>query len=241
MFGIGWSEYVLIGAVALIVIGPKELPAVLRAVGQWTTKVRRMAAEFQSQFQEAMREAEMADLKKEVDSLTSGFNTLPDPETAKWDPETVARMNEETRKSAETDSALAVFAEGAPVPTVAPASTAAPASDAALVSAGSDVPERGLDVQAPEVGAHPLDASPEPAVSAEPTAMAAVSATPAQTLAAGVPAAAPAPSASSAATGAAGVAGAGAQAAETGALRADRSDSTPAADAAPVAEESSRV
>jgi sec-independent protein translocase protein TatB len=90
MFGIGWTEYILIGAVALIVIGPKELPAVLRAVGQWTTKIRRMATEFQSQFQEAMREAEMADLKKEVDSLTSGFNPLNDPETAKWDPEAAA-------------------------------------------------------------------------------------------------------------------------------------------------------
>ena len=70
MFDFSWGELVVIGAVALIVIGPKELPGVLRAVGQWTTKIRRMAAEFQSQFQEAMREAEMADLKKEVDSLT---------------------------------------------------------------------------------------------------------------------------------------------------------------------------
>jgi sec-independent protein translocase protein TatB len=64
-----WSEWVVIGVVALIVIGPKELPAVLRAIGQWTTKIRRMAGEFQNQFQEAMREAEMADLKKQVDEL----------------------------------------------------------------------------------------------------------------------------------------------------------------------------
>ncbi len=70
MFDIGWSEFVVIGVVALIVIGPKELPAVLRAIGQWTTKIRRMAGEFQSQFQEAMREAEMADLKKQVDELS---------------------------------------------------------------------------------------------------------------------------------------------------------------------------
>ena len=70
MFDIGWSEFVVIGVVALIVIGPKELPAVLRAIGHWTTKIRRMAGEFQSQFQEAMREAEMADLKKQVDGLS---------------------------------------------------------------------------------------------------------------------------------------------------------------------------
>src|SRR5437870_2722537 len=70
MFDIGWSELVVIGIVALIAIGPKELPGVLRAVGQWMGKIRRMASEFQGQFQEAMREAEMADLKKQVDEMT---------------------------------------------------------------------------------------------------------------------------------------------------------------------------
>src|SRR5215211_2855387 len=70
MFDIGWSELVVIGIVALIAIGPKELPGVLRAVGQWMGKIRRMASEFQGQFQEAMREAEMADLKKSVDEMT---------------------------------------------------------------------------------------------------------------------------------------------------------------------------
>ena len=64
MFDIGWSELLVIGVVALIAIGPKELPGVLRTVGQWMGKIRRMASEFQGQFHEAMREAEMADLKK---------------------------------------------------------------------------------------------------------------------------------------------------------------------------------
>src|SRR6195952_1725032 len=67
MFDIGWSELVVIAVVALIAIGPKELPGVLRMVGQWMGKARKMAAEFQGQFQEAMREAEMADLKKTFD------------------------------------------------------------------------------------------------------------------------------------------------------------------------------
>jgi len=69
MFDIGWSELVVIAVVALIAIGPKELPGVLRMVGQWMGKARRMAAEFQGQFQEAMREAEMADLKKSFDEV----------------------------------------------------------------------------------------------------------------------------------------------------------------------------
>ena len=77
MFDIGWSEFVLIAVVALIAIGPKELPGVLRTLGQWMGKARKMASEFQSQFQEAMREAEMADLKKSFDEVreaASGFS-----------------------------------------------------------------------------------------------------------------------------------------------------------------------
>jgi|DewCreStandDraft_4_1066084.scaffolds.fasta_scaffold07732_4 sec-independent protein translocase protein TatB len=72
MFDISWGELLIIGMVALVVIGPKELPGVLRTVGQWMAKVRRMAAEFQDQFREAMREAELEELKKKVDDLGTG-------------------------------------------------------------------------------------------------------------------------------------------------------------------------
>src|SRR5450631_156514 len=71
MFDFSWSELLLIGIVALIFIGPKELPGVLRTLGQWMTKIRRMAGDFQNQFHDAMREAELADLKKEVDEMAS--------------------------------------------------------------------------------------------------------------------------------------------------------------------------
>jgi sec-independent protein translocase protein TatB len=79
MFDIGWSELLVIAVVALIAIGPKELPGVLRNVGHWMGKVRRMAAEFQSQFQEAMREAEMDDLKKHADDLNNAARSLAKP------------------------------------------------------------------------------------------------------------------------------------------------------------------
>ncbi|MDB5615994.1 Sec-independent protein translocase protein TatB [Tardiphaga sp.] len=69
MFDIGWSELVVIAVVALIAIGPKELPGVLRMVGQWMGKARKMAGEFQGQFNEAMREAEMEDVKKAFDDV----------------------------------------------------------------------------------------------------------------------------------------------------------------------------
>ena len=81
MFDIGWSELVVIGIVALIAIGPKELPGVLRGVGQWMGKIRRMANEFQGQFQEALREAELSDLQKQAtdfsDSITN-YNPVAD-------------------------------------------------------------------------------------------------------------------------------------------------------------------
>jgi sec-independent protein translocase protein TatB len=84
MFDLSWGEFVLIGIVALIAIGPKELPGVLRGLGQWIARIRGMASEFQGQFQEAMREAEMHDLKKQVDQLSdaarglSSYNPLED-------------------------------------------------------------------------------------------------------------------------------------------------------------------
>lgn len=69
MFDMSWGEVMVIGGVALIVIGPKDLPKALRTVGQMTSKVKRLAYEFQSQFNEAMREADLEDVKREVEGL----------------------------------------------------------------------------------------------------------------------------------------------------------------------------
>src|SRR5581483_5003152 len=74
MFDIGWGELVVIGVIALIVIGPKELPVVLRTVGRYMGKVRRMASEFQGQFQEALREAELHDLKQQAEEFKSSVD-----------------------------------------------------------------------------------------------------------------------------------------------------------------------
>src|SRR5687767_14473131 len=83
MFDMSWGEVMVIGAVALIVIGPKDLPKALRTVGNMTAKVRRMASEFQSQFNDAMREAELDEIRKQVEgvnqsvtSLDTGFNPI---------------------------------------------------------------------------------------------------------------------------------------------------------------------
>lgn len=70
MFDIGWTELLVIGVVALLVIGPKDLPIVLKTVGAWVRKARAMAREFQSGVDDLIREAELDQLKKEAEKVT---------------------------------------------------------------------------------------------------------------------------------------------------------------------------
>jgi sec-independent protein translocase protein TatB len=105
MFDISWSEFLVIGVVALVVIGPKELPGVLRTLGQYTRKVRRMATEFQNQFQEAMREAEMADLKKEVDAMASDIKNYDPLKDVRGDVEAMGKDIESSLKAEPTPAA----------------------------------------------------------------------------------------------------------------------------------------
>jgi sec-independent protein translocase protein TatB len=71
MFDIGWTEMLVIAIVMIVVVGPKDLPKMLRTFGRTTTKLRGMAADFQKQFNDALKEAELDDVKKSVDSLRS--------------------------------------------------------------------------------------------------------------------------------------------------------------------------
>jgi sec-independent protein translocase protein TatB len=148
MFNIGWSEYLVIAVIALVAIGPKELPGVLRMVGQWVAKARKMAAEFQGQFQEAMREAEIADLKKsfdEVKEAATGFasgdimTSLHNDVTAALSvDEKPAAAAEAVASSDETASPPAEAAASEPLaiaPEVEPASAAADAHSAATETA----------------------------------------------------------------------------------------------------------
>jgi len=91
MFDISWTEFLLIGVVALVVIGPKELPGVMRTLGQYTRKIRSMATDFQNQFQEAMREAEMADLKKQVDDIAQDIKQYDPLKDVRADVEAIGK------------------------------------------------------------------------------------------------------------------------------------------------------
>ncbi|MDB5457327.1 MAG: preprotein translocase subunit TatB [Caulobacter sp.] len=79
---IGGTELLVIAAVALIVVGPKDLPVLLRKLGQFVGKIRGMAAEFRSSFDEMARQSELDDLRKEVEAMRSGQYTAPMHEAA---------------------------------------------------------------------------------------------------------------------------------------------------------------
>ena len=147
MFEIGWGELVLIGIVALIAIGPKELPGVLRTVGAYMGKIRRMASEFQGQFQEAMREAEMADLKKSVDEMTDAAKGFTD-----FDP--LASVKKEVDSFAADPLATTPPASASP-------EAAAPGTPAPM-SSDATIPQSSPAI-APEAPQPPSETKPEAA------------------------------------------------------------------------------
>jgi sec-independent protein translocase protein TatB len=120
MFDIGWGELVVIGIVALIAIGPKELPTVLRTLGQYMAKIRRMASEFQGQFQEAMREAEMAELKKQAEDLKSSVSDI-----ASFDP--MANTQKEIERALEVPELEKPLESAAEIPSGVPPALPEPA------------------------------------------------------------------------------------------------------------------
>ncbi len=141
MLDMSWGEIMVIGAVALIVIGPKDLPKALRTVGQMTGKVRRMASEFQGQFNEAMREAELDEVKKQLqgvnDSVASATSTNFNP---------IQTLRDELKTSIE-----------APVPDPEKAPEPVSSQDTAEIAPG---PGSDASVQAVVEGREPSPADP---------------------------------------------------------------------------------
>lgn len=65
----GLSEFLLIGIIALIVVGPKDLPLMMRRIGQWVGQAKRMANEFRGAFDDIARQAELDELRQEIEAL----------------------------------------------------------------------------------------------------------------------------------------------------------------------------
>jgi sec-independent protein translocase protein TatB len=156
MFDFDISKMIIVGIVALAVIPPKDLPRVMRTVGQTIGKMRRMASEFQGQFMEAMREVER---EADLESVKKEFQAINDQAKIDTSFDPVALMREDMTKAAATSA-------GAPE---------AGAVDAAKPEIGKpeiDKPEIGkpeiaLTGPEPAATAAPVDKEAEPEQSAQ--------------------------------------------------------------------------
>ncbi len=150
MFDMSWGEMLIIGAVALIVIGPKDLPKALRTVGNMVGKVRRMAGEFQGQFNEAMREAELDSVRRDIDGLNKSVSS--------FDP--VGTIRDEIKGAVDRPGETAAPAAATGAAAVAAAETAAFAGTGVAPAAANPGPPLELHVPPPEP-APPVDLSKE--------------------------------------------------------------------------------
>ena len=140
-FGIGSAELIVLGVIALIVIGPRDLPKVLRTIGQVMTKVRGLAREFQGHIEDAARETGLDEVKKDISKATSfsASSILDDkprtpgkvdkPEAAKADKPSVEDKVANTANDAHATASSAAVAP--------PAAKEAPAAGKATKSGGN--------------------------------------------------------------------------------------------------------
>jgi len=147
MFDIGWSEMAVIAVVALVVIGPKELPSALKTFAYWSKQARKMAREFQSGVDEIVREAELEEARKAVTSVSGrSVNQIleksidPTGEMKKALNETelkqsvsaTSQVAKPATPSIASSSTTSTPAVGTPsIPVMAPAAEPAPATEGA--------------------------------------------------------------------------------------------------------------
>jgi sec-independent protein translocase protein TatB len=159
MFGIDSPELLVIAIVALVVIGPKELPGMLRSWGKWMAQMRGMAAEFRGHVDEMVRQSELDDVKKQLESGSSGLD-LQALDPTKQIKSAIQEGMAEGEKAfneakstfdnplAEPESAPQIAAE--PQPTVA---EAAPIAEAPSAVASEPLPEPAPAAETPPVAA----------------------------------------------------------------------------------------
>lgn len=126
MFDLGWGELLIVGVVALVVLGPKELPNALRTVSNLTKTARKLAGEFQSGVNEIVREAELEDARKAAQSISKGsvskaIEKVIDP-TGEMK-STVTGIEKEVKSA----SQISPVGPIAPSPSIAPNPTTSPA------------------------------------------------------------------------------------------------------------------
>lgn len=169
MLGVGWTEMLVIGVVALIVIGPKELPSVMRRVGQFAGTIRRMGQDFQRELNKTtglneitnLRNSVTAPLKATADAIRKEFNaTMADGTVA---PSGAIKPADPTAQSVVNE----IKAQAGMTP-AAPAAPAAPVSAAPAVSPAPVIDTNPVPVAAPVAA---VAATPDAAVPKKPRAL----------------------------------------------------------------------
>jgi sec-independent protein translocase protein TatB len=151
MFDFDISKMIIVGIVALAVIPPKDLPRVMRTVGQTIGKMRRMASEFQGQFMEAMREVER---EADLESVKKEFQAINDQAKIDTSFDPVALMREDMTKAAATSAG-------------APEAGAVDAAEPEIGKPEIGKPEIALTAPEPAATAAPVDKEAEPEQSAQ--------------------------------------------------------------------------
>ena len=168
MLDIGWSELLVIGVVALIVVGPKDLPRMFRTLGEFTGRARRMAREFQQAMSDAADDTGVGDIAGDLRKIANpkkfGSDALKDAtrDLSAWSPEQSAKGGAaKTPLSPEREEARARI-EAA----TAQKASDRIAADAAAMEAELDAAELAGEPEAPtpgQAGLVPDPAAPEPA------------------------------------------------------------------------------
>lgn len=144
MLDIGWSELLVIGVVALVVVGPKDLPVMFKQLGRFTARARQMAREFQRAMESAADETGVKDVAKDLKEATSGMDRLKDAadKFEKWDPRKAMTNPGKAAMGAVMGAGLSGSAATASA-TAAPASPEAAATTASAAPAAVAAPVSG--------------------------------------------------------------------------------------------------
>lgn len=146
MFDIGWTELLVIAVVLIVVVGPKDLPPMLRAFGKMTTRARKVAGEFRAQFDEALREAELDDVRSTisdaqklnpVNSLREAMNPL-------------RQMGNEIKADLQNSTKVEKPAEQRPLEQGAETATEVPPAEVSVPAPSMSLPETPPVVPAPQ-------------------------------------------------------------------------------------------
>ena len=165
MFDIGWTEMLVIAIVMIVVVGPKDLPKMLRTFGRTTAKMRSMAGDFRKQFDDAMREAELEEVKSTIDSVRK-MNPAADVKKA---------LNPMEKAAADVRAGLEKTLKPSPPPQASPvAQPVEPAKTGATAMPGeTSAPAEAKPVEAKPAAAPAKAAAKKPVAAKAPATKAA--------------------------------------------------------------------